>query len=309
MKESEDYTINVKDITMSFGKFKAVDSFSLELKKGSAMALLGQNGAGKTTLLRILAGIYYANEGQGTVLGTPLGELESEHYQRMGYVSENQKLPLEWDIQQYIAYLKPLYPNWDDEFCSELLTNFELPDKTKIGAMSRGMQMKVSLVGSLSYRPELLILDEPFSGLDPLVREEFIDGILSLMEGGEWTILLSSHDIDEVERLCDSVTTIRHGKKELSESLDSLQSRYCEWTVSDASVEQPESLDSWIGFKQLAEGCYVFTDTNSSESTREKLEQHFGTKSIESQSLSLRDIYLKIARQQQSERLESRNSA
>ena len=309
MKESEDYTINVKDITMSFGKFKAVDSFSLELKKGSAMALLGQNGAGKTTLLRILAGIYYANEGQGTVLGTPLGELESEHYQRMGYVSENQKLPLEWDMQQYIAYLKPLYPNWDDEFCNELLTNFELPQNTKIGAMSRGMQMKASLVGSLSYRPELLILDEPFSGLDPLVREEFIDGVLSLMEGGEWTILLSSHDIDEVERLCDSVTMIHHGEKELSESLDSLQSRYCEWTVTGASVDHPELLDSWIGFKQLSKDNYVFTDTNRSDATRQNLEQHFGADNIDCQSLSLRDIYLRMAHQQKSKRLKSRNSA
>ena len=280
MKSSENHTIDVKDITMRFGNFCALNSFSLQLKTGSAMALLGENGAGKTTLLRTLAGIYYANSGTGTVLDTPLGQLDSEQYQRLGYVSENQQLPMQWTIEQYLAYLKPLYPDWDDAFCNGLLANFELPSRAKLGSMSRGMQMKASLVGSLSYRPDLLLLDEPFSGLDPLVREEFIDGILSLMQDEDWTILLSSHDIDEVERLCDSVTTIRQGKLELSESLDSLQSRFCNWSISSATIATPEPLDHWIGFQQLSEGCYSFTETQHSDESKSLISKHFGTESL-----------------------------
>ena len=198
--------IDIQNISMRFGDYAAVNDLSFSVAKGSVMGLLGENGAGKTTTLRVLASIYEATSGEGSVLGAALGFSSSAHYQKIGYVSENQKLPTRWTLTQLLNYLRPLYPTWDESFCQELVEDFELPLDRKIKDMSRGMQMKVSLVSSLSYRPELLLLDEPFTGLDPLVREELIDGILELMDGGDWTILLSSHDIHEVERLCDSIT-------------------------------------------------------------------------------------------------------
>ena len=108
------------------------------------MALLGENGAGKTTTLRILAGIYEASSGTGTVLDTPLGTLDTPHFQRIGHVSENQHLPLHWTLQQLIDYLKPLYPKWDDAFCEDLIQNFELPRDRKLAAMSRGRRSSLS---------------------------------------------------------------------------------------------------------------------------------------------------------------------
>ena len=304
-------TIDVQNLSMNFGRFPALSNLSLSVPTGTAMALLGENGAGKTTTLRILAGIYQASAGGGTVLETPLGALDTPQFQRLGHVSENQHLPLRWTLQQLIDYLKPLYPKWDDDFCTELITNFELPRDRKLGAMSRGMQMKASLVSSLSYRPDLLLLDEPFSGLDPLVREELIDGILELMQGGDWTILLSSHDINEVERLCDSVTLIRDGKIDLSESLDSLQGRFRNWTVDQAQAPSDPLPPEWIQIKQLSESSWTFTDTQyDPASAPEKIAQLFGSAAItESSSLSLRDIYLKIARQQKKMRLSPQKSA
>lgn len=305
---TNDYTIDVKNLDMNFGKFPALRNFSLRIPKGSAMALLGENGAGKTTTLRILANIYQTTSGNGTVLGYPLGTTDTAFFQRLGYVSENQQLPLSWTLKRYIDYLKPLYSNWDDAFCNELIDDFELPLNRRIGAMSRGMQMKVALVSSLSYRPELLLLDEPFSGLDPLVREELIDGILELMDGGKWTILLSSHDIHEVERLCDSVTLIEHGQAVFSEGLDSLQTRFRKWTIQ--SNKKPAIPASAILTEQLTATSWSFVDTqhdpNSPPGTQTGL--HPSTAVLDSQELSLRDIYLSLAREKKRQRRQRKKS-
>ena len=304
-------TIDVQNLHMNFGKFPALRDLSLTVPTGTAMALLGENGAGKTTTLRILAGIYQASSGTGTVLDTPLGQLDAPQFQRIGHVSENQHLPLHWTLQQLIDYLKPLYPKWDDAFCEDLIQNFELPRDRKLAAMSRGMQMKASLVSSLSYRPDLLLLDEPFSGLDPLVREELIDGILELMQGGDWTVLLSSHDINEVERLCDSVTLIRDGKISLSEDLSHLQDRFRTWTIAGAAPPTEAFPPEWLQIKQLSENSWTFTDSqHNPESSPQKIATIFGPSATsESTSLSLRDIYLTIARQEKKNRLAHQKSA
>ena len=203
--------IDIQNLSVSFKDFKALQNLDLKVSKGSAMALLGQNGAGKTTTLRTLVNIYAAEQGSGSLIGFPLGSDNSEFFQKIGYVSENQELPLNWTIEKLIKYLRPQYPTWDDELCQSLLNTFELCPKYRIGQLSRGMFMKVALLSSMAYRPELLILDEPFSGLDPLAREELIDAILDLMNGENWTILLSSHDVHEVEQLCDQVTILNRG--------------------------------------------------------------------------------------------------
>mgnify|MGYP000412741363 CR=1 FL=1 len=295
--------IEVNDLIVRFGKFTAVNGLNLCVEKGRAVALLGENGAGKTTTLRVIASIIGATRGSGTVLGKPIGELGQQEYARLGYVSENQKMHNTWTLKRHIDYLKPMYPTWDDAFCEELIINFDLPLDRKVGAFSRGMQMKAMLVCSLAYRPELLILDEPFSGLDPLVREELIDGIIELMQGGEWTILLSSHDINEVERLCDSVAIIENGKVSVSEPLDSLQERY---RSVDITVEQPinvEPLPTWLNLNTDNSSRWSFTVSNFTADSESQLRELFGNDAvIESESLSLRDIYLVIAREKKRKR-------
>ena len=299
------YAIDVNNLHLSFGKYPALRAVDLKVPKGSAMALLGENGAGKTTTLRVLTGIYQAQQGTGSVLGKPLGCEDSDVFQRIGYVSENQELPKNWTLQKLINYLRPLYPTWDDEFCAELVEEFELPLDRKLSHMSRGMFMKVSLLSSMAYRPELLILDEPFSGLDPLVREELIDGILELMDGGDWTVILSSHDVHEVERLCDAVTILELGMPILSEPMDSLQNRYRKWTLL---LEKPISnLDfpsDWLLVDQLSELSWTLTETqHNPETSAQRIRNHFGSiASIDSQTLSLRDIYLTLAKQKKRNR-------
>jgi len=296
--------IDIQDLSVSFKDFKALQNIDLKVSKGSAMALLGQNGAGKTTTLRTLVNIYAAEQGSGSLIGFPLGSDNSEFFQKIGYVSENQELPLNWTIEKLIKYLRPQYPTWDDELCQSLLNTFELSPKYRIGQLSRGMFMKVALLSSMAYRPELLILDEPFSGLDPLVREEFIDAILDLMNGENWTILLSSHDVHEVEQLCDQVTILNRGTTLISESLESLQTRFRSWnvTTTDPITLDPEKIPpSWILLKELSANSWTFIDTAHDPNALTDLSSIFGPLSgQEANSLSLREIYLSLAKNQKS---------
>lgn len=310
--ETSENVIDVRGAGMNFGRFAALADLNLQVRRGSAMALLGENGAGKTTTLRILANIYRATSGAGSVLGFPLGSDEPALYQKIGYVSENQRLPLRWTLQALVDYLKPQYPTWDDAFCDELIGNFELPRDLRLGHMSRGMQMKASLVSSLAYRPELLLLDEPFSGLDPLVREELIDGVLELMEGGNWTVLLSSHDIHEVERLCDEVSVIEHGHIVLSEPLDSLQTRFRRWTVQAAPACDPADFPSdWLMVERHGPALYSLVETRHDPGDPlARIREFFGPPTAcESQSLSLREIYLVLAKDKKRRRHPGKSAA
>ena len=300
-----EHVIDISGVNMSFGTFQALSDIRMQVERGTAMALLGENGAGKTTTLRILANLYRANNGSGTVLGRPLGTDDAGLFQRIGYVSENQRLPLHWTLQNLVDYLCPQYPTWDNAFCDELIENFDLPRQRKLGQMSRGMQMKAALVASLSYRPELLLLDEPFSGLDPLVREELIDGILGLMDGGNWSLLLSSQDIHEVERLCDSVTIIENGRIHLSEALDSLQSRFRRWSIhTTAACEREDFPSDWLLVERHDADRWSFVETrHDPESSPSRIAEFFGALAAsDSESLSLLEIYLVLAKDKKRKR-------
>ncbi len=307
-----EHVIDISGVSMHFGKFPALGGIDLHVKRGTAMALLGENGAGKTTTLRILTNLYRATGGSGSVLGRSLGADNAGFFQRIGYVSENQRLPLRWSLQGLVDYLRPQYPTWDNAFCDELIDNFELPRQRRLGHMSRGMQMKAALVASLAYRPELLLMDEPFSGLDPLVREELIDGILDLMDGGNWTLLLSSHDIHEVERLCDSVTVIEHGRIVLSEPLDSLQHRFRRWSIHTAAAcERNDFPGDWLLVEQHDSQRWSLVETrHDPDASPGRIGEFFGPlAACDSESLSLREIYLVLAKDKKRQRRAARSAA
>ena len=189
--------IEADKLTKRFRRNLVLDGLSLSVPEGSVYGLVGPNGAGKTTTLKILMNIHQANAGDATVLGTDSRKLGPAQFQQIGYVSENQQLPSWMTVGYFLNYLKPFYPTWDDALAAALTDQFHLPLDRKLRDLSRGMWMKASLTSSLAYRPKLLVLDEPFSGLDPLARDEFISGMLERAEGV--TILISSHDLAEIE--------------------------------------------------------------------------------------------------------------
>ena len=204
--------IETFDLTRRFGRTEAVNGLNLQVPAGSIFALLGPNGAGKTTTLKVLMNLVRATRGRATVLGVDSRRLGPREFQRIGYVSENQRLP-EWMTPgQLFDYCRPFYPSWDNALQAKLESDLGLTSRAPLRTLSRGTRMKAALLASLAYRPDLVVLDEPFTGLDPLVRDELVRGLLEVSGERPWTVLISSHDIDEVERLADWVGFIKDGR-------------------------------------------------------------------------------------------------
>jgi ABC-2 type transport system ATP-binding protein len=214
--------IETVDLARRFGRVTALDGLNLQVHAGSIFALVGPNGAGKTTAIKILLNLIRPTRGSATVLGTDSRRLGPPELARIGYVSENQQLPDWMTPEQLIAYVRPFYPTWDAKLCQKLQNDLALDTRTPLRSLSRGTRMKAALLISLAYRPELIILDEPFTGLDPLVRDELIRALLELTGEHRWTTLIASHDIDEVERLADAIAFIDSGRVVFTDSVQAL---------------------------------------------------------------------------------------
>ncbi|MGI9243983.1 MAG: ABC transporter ATP-binding protein [Verrucomicrobiales bacterium] len=295
-----DTIIETRGLTRRFKSHDAVRDLDLRIDKGRICAFLGPNGAGKTTTIKMLMGILRPSGGEARVFGTDSGKLGQTEFEKIGYVSENQEMPEWMTVKQLMDYCAQLYPSWDEAFCTSLLDQFSLPRDQQLKNLSRGMRMKAALISSLAYRPELLVLDEPFSGLDPLVREEFISGMLELTEQESWTILVSSHDIDEVERLADSVAIINQGQLALNETTESLQARFrkVDVTTSAENPDLPHPMPGGWCHARSAGRSLQFTDSSFAGSASEDEIRQLvgGVTSIETHGMSLREIYLAIAR-------------
>ena len=170
--------MHTEGLNKRFGKTVAVQSIGLSVPEGSIYALVGANGAGKTTLIKLLMNILRPDSGSAHVLGIASRDLAGAAFNRIGYVSENQELPDGMTVGGMLSYFQSFYPNWDRALEQQLVRQFDLPLKRKLKDLSRGMKMKASFASSLAYRPSLIVLDEPFSGLDPLVRDELIEGLI-----------------------------------------------------------------------------------------------------------------------------------
>ena len=294
-----DNIIETTNLSKSFGKKVAVDGLNLVVPDGAVFAFLGPNGSGKTTTIKMLMNIIRPTVGELSVFGIKSTQLGSKEFAQIGYVSESQEIPEWMTVRQLLSYCKPFYPTWDDTFCEKLLKDFQLPLDQPLKSLSRGMKMKATLVSSLAYRPRLLILDEPFSGLDVLVRDEFIRGMLELSEQEHWTVLVSSHDIDEVERLADWVGIMRDGELQLSEPVASLQARFrkVEARVPSDTQEPAEYPASWLLLEQAGHRLSFVDSQYQDSATESQLKTLLpGCEQIESSPMSLRDIFLTLAR-------------
>jgi len=204
--------IQVQDLSRVFGKKQALVNVNLAVPRGSVYGIVGENGAGKTTLIRHILGLLKTQRGRVRVFDLdpvidPVGVLG-----QIGYLSEDRDLPSWMTVGQLLRYNKAFYDGWDDRFASELREQFELTTRQKIRQLSRGQLARVGLLIVLAHRPELLILDEPSSGLDPLVRRDILTAIIRTVTDEGRTVLFSSHLLDEVERVADWVAMLHHGR-------------------------------------------------------------------------------------------------
>lgn len=291
--------IEVRNLRKRFRKTIAVDGLDLTVPEGAVMAFLGPNGAGKTTTIKCLLNIHEPDTGTVTVLGVDSRRLGPAEFRQIAYVSENQELPLWMTVRQFIDYCRPMYPNWDSAFAGQLLKQFDLPPDAKLKSLSRGMKMKAALLSSLAYRPKIVVLDEPFSGLDPLVRDEFIRGMLELTEKEGWTVFVSSHDIEEVERMADRVAILDRGRLQLDESAEDLQSRFraVEIVLNGEDPDAQAFPKSWLNV-ETAGRVLRFTDSRYAESElNAAVAKHLpAAKQLQAKPMTLREIFVSLAR-------------
>jgi ABC-2 type transport system ATP-binding protein len=204
----------------------ALDDLSLSVPDGALYALLGPNGSGKTTLLQILMGLRRARHGHVSVLGVDPSAFSQTDRASIGYIAEGQVLPKWMRLEQLERYLAPLYPTWDASLAQQLRERFGLDPARKVGTLSRGEQMKAALLCALAPRPRLLIMDEPFTGMDAAVKDDLVRGLLESAGTEGWTVLLSSHDLGELELLADWVGFLDRGRLRVSEPIDELHARF-----------------------------------------------------------------------------------
>ena len=214
--------LEMKNVTKTFGKFKALDDLSMTVPKGCVYGLVGPNGAGKSTAIRLMTGIYRPDSGEITLEGMPVYE-NPVNKVRMGYIPDDIFYFPSASMEEMKAFYKGIYPRFDEDLYQKLFEVFQLPRKGQIRRFSKGMQKQAAFHLTLCCHPEMLILDEPVDGLDPVMRRQVLSLILSDVAGNGTTVLISSHNLRELEDVCDHVGIMDHGRMLLERSLQDMQ--------------------------------------------------------------------------------------
>jgi ABC-2 type transport system ATP-binding protein len=215
--------VSVTGVTRRFGAKTALDDVTLTVPRGTVYGLVGANGAGKTTLIKHVLGLLRAERGSVRVFGLdpvadPVGVLS-----RIGYLSEENDLPAWMRVDELLRYSRAFYAGWDDAYAEELRRTFTLDPKARVKNLSKGQKARAGLLVALAYRPELLVLDEPSSGLDPIVRRDILSAVIRTIADEGRTVLFSSHLLEEVERVADHVTMINQGRIVFSAPLETIK--------------------------------------------------------------------------------------
>lgn len=288
--------IRTKKLSKTFRGMAALTGLDLEVPENGIYGLIGPNGAGKTTTIRILMNIIRPTSGRAEVLGVDSTRLSPSELASIGYVSDGPRLPGWMTVEYLLSYLKPFYLTWDDSLATEMVRQFDLPLSRKLGHLSHGMRMKTMLAASLAYRPRLLILDEPFTGLDPLVRDQLIEGMLA--GAGHATILISSHDLSEIESFVSHVGYLDRGRLRFSEEMGALAARFREIeVVVDGSLPPPSWPAAWMNVER-SDHLVRFVDGQfEQDRTMAEIRHLFGgARQITTTPMPLRAIFVALAK-------------
>ena len=206
----------MRDLSRRFWRKTALSGVSLEIHRGQVYGLVGENGAGKTTLIKHLLGLYKAQSGSVAVFKMDPVRHPVEVLGRIGYLSESREMPEWMQVGELMTYTRAFFPRWGQAYAEELRSMFELPKSAKVKTLSRGQRARVGLLLALAHYPELLILDEPSSGLDPIVRRDILAAVIRTVADEGRTVLFSSHLLEEVERVAEYVAMLNAGQVVLS---------------------------------------------------------------------------------------------
>jgi ABC-2 type transport system ATP-binding protein len=283
--------IDIRGLTRQFGSKAALHDVSLAVPRGCVFGLVGENGAGKTTLIKHILGLLRAQVGSVRVFDRdpvedPVGVLG-----RIGCLSEDRDLPDWMRVDELLRYMQAFYPTWDESFAAELCRQFELQPLQRVSTLSRGQRARAGLVTALAHRPDLLVLDEPSSGLDPVVRQDILAAIVRTVAEEGRTVLFSSHLLDEVERVADRVALVHDGRIVMSDALDQIKVSHGRFTVRFSQPQySPPQLKGALACN--GEGLeWTFLANGGSEELKKAVAAQGGT-IIEEAAPSLEEIFV-----------------
>jgi ABC-type multidrug transport system ATPase subunit len=287
--------VTITNLSRRFDSKAALDDVTLTVPRGSVFGLVGENGAGKSTLIKHLLGLWRAQTGSVRVFGLdpvadPVGVLG-----RIGYLSEQPDLPEWMRVREFIRYTQAFYPQWDSQYAEELREQFGLDPAARVRVLSKGQRAKLGLLAAQAHRPELLVLDEPSSGLDPVVRNDILAAIIRTVAHEGRTVFFSSHLLEEIERVSDHIAMLHQGKLVFCGPLETIKSQYCRLTLRFEQVLErapafPGALRVTGAGREWSIVC-----------NREKVELTAATKNLQArivdeQDTSLSEIFMAHAR-------------
>jgi ABC-2 type transport system ATP-binding protein len=286
-----DAAVKLEGVSRRFGAVVAMDEVSLCVPRGSVFGLVGVNGAGKTTLIKHVLGLLAAKEGRVRVFGLdpvadPVGVLS-----RVGYLAEENDLPGWIRVGELLRYTRAFYPGWNNPYAERLRAQFDLDPTAKVKHLSRGQRARAGLLLALAHRPELLVLDEPSSGLDPIVRRDILGAIIRTISDEGRTVLFSSHLLEEVERVSDHVAMLHEGKVVIASTIDELKRCYRRVTVRFHQPQpSPPSIPGGLAWK--GGGREWTTVSNGDLESLRRGAAEAGARIVEETGASLDEIFV-----------------
>ena len=210
--------IKIENLTKTFGDFVALDNLNVNVKKGAIYGLVGVNGSGKTTAIRHLCGVYQQDSGKVLIDGVPIYD-NIEIKQRIGFVSDDLTF-FDNSMKSLKRLYRDMYVRWDEERFNKLVSLFGLNEKGNLKKFSKGMQKQASFAFAMATTPDILLLDEPIDGLDPIVRRVVIREMMNDVAERDMTVLVSSHNLKEMEGICDSIGIVKKGRMIVERDID-----------------------------------------------------------------------------------------
>jgi ABC-2 type transport system ATP-binding protein len=283
--------VRISNVSKKFGKIRALDKINLEISRGRIIGLLGANGAGKSTLLRVIVGLYLPDEGECVTFGKNAAKLTPKELAKIGYVHQESEL-LGWmTVRQLIRYVSAYYENWNHELEERYIHDFDISLKERVGTLSPGQRQRLAILLAIGFEPELLILDEPASALDPIARSQFLDLLVQMIQDKNRTIVISSHILGDVEKVMDHTLIMREGRILRDCSFDDLREEFLRVTLTSLDGELPSELPfENVIQSQQSRSQAVLTVQNYTQLELESMAKDINCE-VETKPLPLEEIY------------------
>jgi len=288
---SPDAVVDVTGLSRCFGQKRALADVTFAVPRGCVFGLVGENGAGKSTLVKHLLGLWRAETGSVRVFGRDPVQEPAAVLSRVGYLSEQPDLPEWMRVEELLRYSQAFYPRWDSAYATQLLDRFELDRDARIKTLSKGQRARLGLIAAEAHRPDLLILDEPSSGLDPIVRRDILETIIRTITDEGRTVIFSSHLLDEIERVSDYLAMLYRGTLRLCAPLADIRARHRRMVLRfDAAQREPPRVPGAIRVDGAGREWTIVCDAARTHGP--SLVQHLGASVVEDSEASLDEIFV-----------------